>query len=58
MSSKYNDYMTWCKIMDLSQNPPLSSEKIAECRILKVEMNKNRKSFNWSHHINNYLETI
>lgn len=58
MSSKYKDYETWCKIMDLSQNPPHSAERIAECRLLKDEMNNNRKSLNWDHHIKNYLETI
>jgi hypothetical protein len=31
--------------MDLSQNPPLSSQIISECRLLKSEMNNNRKSF-------------
>ena len=56
MSSKNNDYLTWCKIMDLSQNPPHSSQIISECRLLKSEINNNRKSFNWDHH--NHFDTI
>lgn len=56
MSSKYNDYLTWCKIMDLSKNPPLSAEIISECRHLKSEMNDKRRSFHWDHH--NHFDAI
>jgi hypothetical protein len=50
MSSKYNDYLTWCKIMDCAKSPPLSTQIISECRLLKSKMNNSRKSFNWDHH--------
>lgn len=48
-SSKYLDYLDWCKIMDLSRNAPLSSNIILDCTNLKLGMNKNRTYFNWDH---------
>jgi hypothetical protein len=56
MSSKNNDYMAWCKIMDASIRPPFSSQIIAECRQLAAEMNKKRQNVNWDHL--NHFDTI
>ena len=49
LSSKYLDYLCWCKIVDLSANKPLTPAIIRECERIKLKMNSNRKEFNWDH---------
>jgi hypothetical protein len=53
-SSKYLDYLDWCKIIDLSKNVPLSNDTILKCTSLKLGMNKNRTYFNWDH-LNSFI---
>lgn len=56
-SSKYLDYKNWCKTIDISApkySPkntflPLSINQIESCKSLKLQMNSNRKIFNWDH---------
>jgi hypothetical protein len=48
-SSKALDYYDWCKIVDISSNPPLSKEQITLCQNLKKGMNKSRIHFSWDH---------
>ena len=49
-SSKYLDYLDWCKIIKLSNNKELKKDFIlSECNKLKSQMNNNRKIFNWDH---------
>jgi hypothetical protein len=49
LSSKYLDYLCWCKIVDLSAKKPLTPAIIKECEKIKLKMNTNRKEFNWDH---------
>jgi|688.fasta_scaffold1078580_2 hypothetical protein len=49
-SSKYLDYIDWCKIIDESQNYNKKKEEIINnCKQIKNNMNNNRKYFNWDH---------
>lgn len=49
-SSKYEDYLDWCKIIDIAEDKNISNEnKLKECQILKNRMNNKRVNFTWSH---------
>lgn len=53
-SSKYLNYLDWCKIKDLFMNN--QKINIDLCKQIKNGMNKNRTFLNWNHLINYYTE--
>jgi hypothetical protein len=56
-SSKYNDYLDWCKVLDIiKEEKHKSKEGLLECINIKNNMNTKRTSFaNWRHLSNFYI---
>ena len=63
MSSKFLDFKDWLHIYELQNNLNIKTNKIPiyfleEALKIRKDFNKNRKSYNWDHLNNTYLEKI
>ena len=51
LSSKRNDYIDWCKMIDFARDLTIPKEvRLEYCKRLKGQVNKARTKFDWSHH--------
>lgn len=48
-STKYNDYLDWCKIIDLNNNKQMKKDIVNKANIIKSGINSKRTNFPFDH---------
>ena len=56
LSSKRLDYLSWCCILKLQENNPITTTYIDKALEIRKDFNKTRTTYKWDHLLNSYLE--
>ena len=54
-TSKYLDYLAWCKIIDLQWANPITTSYVDSAIQIRKDFNSTRTTYRWDHLQKNYL---
>ena len=55
LSSKYLDYLCWCKVIELQLANPITTSYLDSALQIRKDFNSTRTTYNWDHLKNSYL---